>query len=176
MKIVVSVIILLLALSMSASADESNFSTHLHAKFQVRACTNCHDFFDRERDGLSLKSHVGRTPDTCVYCHTRQVTGFKHPDEWFAQPGLYLSGMDAQQTCETMKTALNAKFKNKELLARQIEHHLFEDPRVLWGIEDATPNSGKLPADKKEKDLVKEGLAKWKDQVRAWIQGGMKCQ
>jgi hypothetical protein len=104
------------------------------------------------------------------------VTGFKHPDEWFAQPDLYTSGMDSQQTCETIKTALHAKFKNKELIARQIERHLFEDPRVLWGIEDATPNSGMLPSNKKEKALVKEGLTKWKDQVRSWIQGGMKCQ
>ncbi|OIP61525.1 MAG: hypothetical protein COV68_02960 [Nitrospirae bacterium CG11_big_fil_rev_8_21_14_0_20_41_14] len=104
------------------------------------------------------------------------VTGFKQPDEWFAQPGLYTSGMDSQQTCETIKTALHAKFKNKELIARQLERHLFEDPRVLWGIEDATPNSGMLPSNKKEKDLVKEGLTKWKDQVRSWIQGGMECQ
>jgi len=43
-------------------------------------------------------------------------------------------------------------------------------------IEGATPNSGMLPGGKKEKDLVKEGLPKWKEQVRAWIQGGMKCQ
>jgi len=148
----------------------------LHAKFQVKACTTCHDFFDKERGGLSFKSHEGRTPDMCVYCHTMNVTGFKQPDEWFAQPGLYTSGMDSQQTCETIKTALHAKFKNKELIARQLERHLFEDPRVLWGIEDATPNSGMLPSNKKEKDLVKEGLTKWKDQVRSWIQGGMECQ
>jgi Domain of unknown function (DUF4431) len=54
--------------------------------------------------------------------------------------------------------------------------HLFEDARVLWGIEGATPNSGMLPGGKKENDLVKDGFAKWKDQVRAWIQGGMKCE
>lgn len=175
MKIVISMIVLL-TLSMSAFADDGNFSAHLHAKFQVKACTTCHDFFDKERGGLLFKSHEGRTPDMCVYCHTKAVTGFKHPDEWFAQPGLYLSRMDAQQTCEAIKTALHAKFKSKELIARQLEHHLFEDPRVLWGIEGATPNSGMLPTDKKEKDLVKEGFTKWKDQVRAWTQGGMKCQ
>jgi hypothetical protein len=62
------------------------------------------------------------------------------------------------------------------MVARQMELHLFEDPRVLWGIEGATPNSGMLPGGEKEKDLVKEGFTKWKDQVRAWIQGGMKCQ
>ena len=108
----------------------------------------------------------------CILCHTQDVTGFKYADEWFAQPGLYTSGMDAQQTCEATKTEKHAKFKNKELMARQMELHLFEDPRVLWGIEGATPHSGKLPGGGKEKDLVKEGLAKWKDHVRAWIPGG----
>lgn len=154
----------------------SRFSTHLYAKFQTRGCTSCHDFFEKKLGGLAFKSHEGRSPDTCVFCHTQEVTGFKHADEWFAQPGLYTSGMDAQQTCEAVKTAMHAKFKNSAMVARQIELHLFEDPRVMWGIEAATPNSGKLPGDRKEKDLVKDGLLKWKDQVRAWIQGGMMCR
>jgi hypothetical protein len=175
MKIIIFVVVLL-AWSNSALADDSNFSTHLYSKFQTKGCTICHDYFENDRGGLAFKDHKGRTPDTCVYCHTQAVTGFKHADEWFAQPGLYTSGMDSQQTCEAIKTALHAKFKNKGMLARQMELHLFEDPRVLWGIEDATPNSGKLPGGKKENDLVKEDLTKWKDQVRAWIQGGMKCQ
>ena len=169
-------VVVLLSWRILALAGDSNFSTYLHSKFQTKGCTNCHDFFDKERRGLAFNSHKGRAPDTCVYCHTQDVTGFKHADEWFAQPGLYTSGMDSQQTCEAIKTALNAKFKNKGMVARQMELHLFEDPRVLWGIEEATPNSGMLPGRKKEKDLVKEGLTKWKDQVRAWIQGGMKCQ
>jgi len=169
-------VVVLVAWSIPALAEDSNFSTHLYSKFQNKGCTKCHDFFEERRAGLAFKSHKGRSPDTCVYCHTQDVTGFKHADEWFAQPGLYTSGMNSQQTCEATKTALHAKFKNSTLLARQLELHLFEDPRVLWGIEGATPNSGMLPGGEKEKDLVKEGLPKWKDQVRAWIQGGMKCQ
>jgi hypothetical protein len=169
-------VLVLLAWSLTATADDSKFSTHLHAKFQTKSCTNCHDFFEKKLDGLSFKCHKGRSPDSCVLCHTQEVTGFKHTDDWFAQPGLYTSGMNSQQTCEAIKTAMHAEFKNKEMVARQIELHLFEDPRVLWGIAEATPNSGRLPGDKKEKELVKEGLAKWKDQVRAWIRGGMKCQ
>jgi hypothetical protein len=166
----------LLAWSISALADDSTFSSHLFANFQTKGCTTCHDFYEKERGGLSFNSHNGRTPGMCVYCHTKEVTGFIYSDEWFARPGLYTSGMDAQQTCEATKAALQAAFKNKEMLARQLELHLFEDPRVLWGIEGATPKSGMLPGGAKEKDLVKEGLPKWKDHVRAWIQGGMKCQ
>lgn len=174
MKISISVLILMV-LSISASADDSRFSSHLFAKFQTRGCTTCHDLFEKERGGISFTSHVGRTPEMCVFCHTRGITGFAHADEWFAQPGLYTSGMDSRQTCEAVKTALHAKFKNREMLARQLEAHLFQDPRVLWGIEGATPQSGMLPGGKKEKDLVKEGLSVWKDQVRAWIKGGMEC-
>lgn len=172
-------IIAILVLSWSISAlagDDSNFSTHLYAKFQTRGCTTCHDFFEKERSGIAFTGHAGRSPDICVHCHTRQISGFKSADDWFAQPGLYTSGQNSQQTCEAVKTAMNAKFKSKGLLARQMEHHLFEDPRVLWGIEGATPNSGLLPGGEKEKDLVKEGLTKWKGQVRDWIEGGMKCQ
>lgn len=169
-------LVAVLAWSIPAFANDDNFSTHLYSKFQAKGCTTCHDFFDKKLGGLGLNSHKGRTPDMCVFCHTQEVTGFKHADEWFAQPGLYTSGMDARQTCEAVKTALHAQFKNKTLVARQIELHLFEDPRVLWGIEGATPKSGMLPGNKKENDLVKEGFTKWKDQVKTWIQDGMKCE
>jgi hypothetical protein len=169
-------VVVLLAWSIPVLADDSNFSAHLYSKFQAKGCITCHNFFDKKLGGLALNSHNGRTPDMCVYCHTQEVTGFKHSDDWFAQPGLYTSGMDARQTCEAVKTALHAQFKNKVMVARQMELHLFEDPRVLWGIEGATPKSGMLPGGKKENDLVKEGITKWKDQVKAWIQGGMKCE
>ncbi len=175
MKIILCVIALFV-LSIPALAEDITFSTHLFPKFQVRACTACHDYFEKDRSGLGFKSHKGRSPDMCIYCHTEGVTGFKHADEWFAQPGLYTSGMNPQQTCEAIKKALHTTFKNKQMVARQMELHLFEDPRVLWGIEGATPKSGHLPSDGRENDLVKEGLATWKEQVKAWIDGGMKCQ
>lgn len=160
-----------------AQADDSLFSTNLHAKFQVRSCTNCHDFFDKERNGLSFGSHLDRLDvNGCANCHTQSVNGFAHVEEWFAMPGLYLSRMDAKTTCEATKHALHARFKSNALLAAQMEHHLFADPRVLRGIEGATPNSGKLPFDQKEEDLVKGGMQEWKQQVRAWITGGMKCE
>ncbi len=57
-----------------------------------------------------------------------------------------------------------------------MENHLFNDPRVLWAIEGAIPNSGKLPFNKQEADMVKGGMKEWKFQVMAWINGGMKCE
>lgn len=159
-------------------AEEPDFSVHLFPKFQVKACTECHDFFETRLQGRSFGDHKGRKPKSCVYCHKSSVTGFEHPEEWFARPGLYTSDMNAQETCESVKKALHAEFKSETLLARNIEEHLFKDARVLWAIEGATPNSGKLPKNKKrekETDLVKGGLAEWKAQVQAWISGGMKC-
>jgi hypothetical protein len=168
--------VLVWGVAASAAEDDSRFSTHLFAKFQVRGCTVCHDFHSQERGGLAFASHKGRSPESCVACHSREVTGFEHAEEWFAQPGLYESGMDARQTCEATKAALHARFKNQTLLARQLQKHLLEDPRVLWGIEGATPASGKLPSGKFEADLVKGGMKRWKEEVTAWIDGGMKCE
>lgn len=163
-------------LSGSASAQEAVFSRHLHKKFQVKACTNCHDFHEKKKGGLAFGSHKDRTPDMCAACHSADVTGFKHPEEWFARPGLYTSGMGAKQTCESVKAALNARFKSPELLARDMEKHLLEDARVLWAIEGATPQSGNLPEEKKEKALVQGGLEEWKAQVKAWLEAGLPCR
>jgi len=168
--------IALLTWSVQAWADDSRFSTHLNAKFQVKGCTICHDFFEKNLNGLAFNSHKDRPPEECADCHERSVTGFHDEDEWFAQPDLYTSAMNARQTCEAVKTALHAKFKSSTLVARQLEKHLFEDPRVLWAIEGATPNSGKLPKKKRETDLIKGGMIEWKAQVAAWLKGGMKCE
>ena len=159
-----------------ASADDTKFSTNLHAKFHVKACTVCHDFYEQDKNGLALNSHAKRLDvNRCQKCHNSKVNSFEHPEDWFARPGLYTSGMDARETCEKTKEALHAKFKSDDLLAAQMEKHLFEDPRVLWGIEGGLPNSGKLPFKKEETDLVKGGMKEWKTQVKAWIEGGMKC-
>jgi hypothetical protein len=168
-------LVLLASLSVPAYADDSLFSTHLYAKFQVKACTNCHDFFDKKRGGRAFNTHKGRTAEDCADCHDRGTTGFDD-DEWFARTGLYTSKMTVKQTCEALKTAVQASFKSRALLAKQVEKHLFEDPRVLWAIDGATPQSGQLPEDQKQKDLVKGGLVEWKAQVLAWIKGGMKCE
>lgn len=160
-----------------AHADDSLFSTHLYAKFHAGSCTICHDFFEKEKNGLAFTTHAKRrNVNRCATCHKGGVTGFEHSEEWFAQPELYTSGMDVKKTCETIKEALNAAFKSKKLLARDLEKHLLTDPRVLWGIEGATPKSGGLPFKKRETDLVEGGMAEWKAQVMAWIKGGMKCE
>ena len=170
--------LLLILLCGAAQADDDTlFSTHLHAKFQVRACTVCHDFYEQDKNGLSFNSHAGRLDvNRCQTCHNSKITSFEHAEEWFARPDLYTSGMDARQTCEKTKQALFAGFKSDKLLAAQMKKHLFEDPRVLWGIEGGLPNSGKLPFGKQETDLVKGGMKEWMHQVTAWIDGGMKCR
>ncbi len=158
-------------------ADDTLFSTNLFAKFHAASCTVCHDFFEEEKNGLAFTTHAKRrNVDRCISCHKSSVTGFKHSSDWFAQPDLYTSGMDSKTTCEKIMEVLNAKFKSKDLLARDLKHHLLEDPRVIWGINGATPQSGSLPFKKKETDMVEGGLDEWKKQVMAWINGGMKCE
>jgi hypothetical protein len=167
---------LVLARSPAAPAAESDFSAHLFPKFQAKACTNCHDFFEQQRDGLAYTGHKGRSSEMCTACHNKEVSGFEAAEDWFAQPGLYTSGMTAVQTCEAVKAALHAKFKSKALVVKQIRKHLLEDPRVLWGIEEATPKSGALPSGKRQTDLVKGGMAQWKEQIEDWIARDLKCQ
>lgn len=170
-------VVLTLAFGSAHADDDSLFSAKLYPKFQAKACTNCHDFYEKDRNGLSFNSHANRLDvNRCTICHKHEVTGFEHSSEWFAQPGLYTSNLDAKETCEKTKEALHAKFKSDALLAKQLENHLFNDPRVLWGIEGATEKSGNLPFSKKETDLVKGGLDEWKEDVMDWIKGGMKCE
>ncbi len=158
-----------------APKDDTQFSTHLYAKFQAKSCLGCHDYFEKKLGGLSFTTHVEHTAEKCVECHKQEVTGFLIPEDWFARPGLYTSAMDAKETCEAIKVGLHAQFKHKNRLAKDLAQHLFESPRVLWGIAGATPNSGRLPEGQIEKGLVQGGLAEWKTQVTLWIQGGMKC-
>ncbi len=170
-------LLLIILAPLSARAGDHVFSRRLYPKFQTRACTVCHDFYERTRNGLAFSSHRKRLdPNRCPKCHNAGVTGFKHPEEWFAMPGLYTSGMSPRQTCKKIKEALHARFKSDRLIAAQVERHLFTDPRVLWGIEGATEKSGRLPFKKREKDLVKGGLDEWGKEVRMWTAGGLECE
>ena len=128
-KIIKFALALLLILAFGvAHADDTLFSTNLHAKFQVKACTVCHDFHEQEKNGLAFNSHAKRLDvNRCQKCHTSRVNSFAHPEDWFARPGLYLSGMGAKETCEKTKEALHAKFKSDDLLAAQMEKHLLEE-------------------------------------------------
>ena len=177
-KAIINALSVLMIMTLSlAHADDTLFSTNLHSKFQAKSCTNCHDFHSKDKEGLFYKSHANRQDvNNCVKCHSQKVTGFADTAEWFAQPGLYTSGMDAIETCLETKKALHSEFKSDALMASQLKKHLLEDPRVLWGIEGATPKSGTLPFKKKEHDMVVGGLEEWESQVMAWINGGMKCK
>ncbi len=171
-----SVLVLwLLFIASLAWAEDTRFSTLLASKFQSMACTNCHDFFEKSRKGRAFGTHKGRTPAECTDCHDSSTTGFKDEDEWFARSGLFTSGMSSQKTCQAVMAAQQAQFKSKSLLARQLEKHLLEDPRVQWAIEGATPQSGQLPEGKRATGLVPGGVAEWKAHVLAWIKGGMTC-
>ncbi|MBL6992195.1 MAG: hypothetical protein ISR65_20590 [Bacteriovoracaceae bacterium] len=152
------------------------FSTNLYPKFQARACTKCHDFYEKKLNGLSFTTHKKRVAERCIECHKQKVTGFQHPGDWQAQPGLYTSGMNAKQTCEAIKRSMKAQFKSKKILARDFVKHVFGSPRVKWGIEGATPQSGRLPEELMSGELLQGGFEKLKAEVQAWVEGGMICK
>jgi hypothetical protein len=74
-----------------------------------------------------LEKYLGRWYETARLDHSFE-RGLRNPE-------LYTSGMDAKTTCEKIMEVLFAKFKSRQLLARGLEHHLIEDPRVLWALK-----------------------------------------
>ena len=51
-------------------ADDSLFNTNLFAKFQVKACTTCHDFYEQDKNGLAFTTHAKRLDvNRCKSCH-----------------------------------------------------------------------------------------------------------
>lgn len=166
---------LLIVLCLRMNVEAEPFSKHLYKKFQAKSCTTCHDFFKPDV-GLGANSHHGRGENTCTMCHNPSVTGFKPEVKWHTIQGLYTSDMNAKEVCELTLKFLKEKHPESNDLAKIVEKHLLEDSFVLWGIEGATPNSGKLPFRKTQPDLIKGGMVEWKAQVKAWIDGGMSCE
>lgn len=159
-----------------AAADDTKFSTHLHAKFHHSACLTCHQFFTRNiagtgKRGIGWTHHIANKNRNCVECHTAEVTGFKHAEEWFADPNIDYSGMGPKETCEFVKTTLNGKYSTQEMMLK----HLLTDPRILWAIEGGQEKVGGLPGGKK-RELIPGNFDEWRAQVTAWVGGGMKCE
>ncbi len=159
-----------------AKADDSKFSTNLHAKFHADACLTCHQFFTKKiagtgKKGLAWNTHFARKQQQCTECHTSEVTSMAKAADWFADPELDYSGLGPKETCEFIKTSHHGKVGTPEAMMS----HLLTDPRILWGIKGGLPNSGNLPMGKKQ-ELISGDIDEWRTQVVAWISGGMKCE
>jgi hypothetical protein len=159
-----------------ALADDTKFSTHLHAKFHHSACLTCHQFFTKNiagtgKKGLAWNTHFARKQQKCTECHTTEVSSMEKAEDWFADQELDYTGMGPKETCEFIKTTHHGKTGTPAAMLS----HLMTDPRILWGIKGGLPNSGKLPMGKKA-ELIPGDIDEWRTQVAAWINGGMKCE
>jgi hypothetical protein len=159
----------------SVIADDTKFSTHLHAKFHHPACLTCHQFqtkkiADTGKKGLGWSTHFARKQQQCSECHKPEITGMKAED-WFADKDLDYSGMGPKETCEFIKTTHNGKTGTPDAMMS----HLLTDPRILWAIKGGLPSSGNLPMGKKA-ELIPGDIDEWRAQATAWVGGGMKCE
>lgn len=166
----------LAALSASAWADDTKFSTHLHAKFHHSSCLTCHQFFTKNiagtgKKGIGWTNHFARKQQACTECHTTAVTSMEKAEDWFADKDLDYTGMGPKETCEFIKTTHHGKTGTPAAMLS----HLMTDPRILWAIKGGLPNAGGLPQGKKA-ELIPGDIDEWRTQVAAWINGGMKCE
>lgn len=157
-------------------ADDTKFSTHLHAKFHHSACLTCHQFFTKNiagtgKKGLAWNTHFARKKQACTECHTSDVTSMEKAADWFADPEIDYSGLGPKETCEFIKTTHHGKVGTPAAMMA----HLLTDPRILWGIKGGLPKSGQLPMGK-SRELIPGDIDEWRTQVAAWVGGGMKCE
>lgn len=157
-----------------AQADDTKFSTNLHAKFHAKACLTCHQFDTKSINGggkgLGWTTHFARKQQKCETCHTPEVTGMKGED-WFADKELDYTGLGPKETCEFIKISHHGKTGTPAAMTA----HLLTDPRILWGIKGGLPTAGNLPFGKKT-ELISGDMEEWTKQVTAWVGGGMKCE
>ncbi len=152
-----------LLLSLGAGAAEpAKFADALHKKFQHPRCLQCHQFNSRRSNGRAYTSHSAR--HLCDNCHTAHLTGLAR-GEWVA-PGERLdhTGLGAAETCERIKRNLGPGDPREKL-----GHHLLHDARVRWALESGMTPAGRFPT-------VPGGFEAWVRDVRAWLDGGMRCE
>lgn len=155
-------------------ADDTKFSTNLHAKFHQKACLTCHQFNTKSINGggkgLGFSTHFARKQQKCETCHTAEVTGMKDGD-WLVDNEIDYTGLGPKETCEFIKATHHGKINTPAAMTS----HLLTDPRILWAIQGGLPSSGNLPFGKKA-ELISGDMAEWTKQVTAWVGGGMKCE
>jgi len=172
------------------------FGDQLYPKFQNARCLNCHHFNGPGGLGsqrvrlsggqLSDGAHSTLMNGNCTLsCHTEAVTGIPATapaqQQWHA-PATTMDwfGLNAQQTCNLIKTVDNARFGT----AAAMLGHLRLDPNntavgdrlVRWAISTRrVPYASTAQLGGVQLPDGPGTLAEWNTQVEAWINGGMLC-
>ena len=141
-----------------------------------KRCMNCHPSDDYPRQGEDSHIHrfgVQRGPDDhgvealqCVSCHQEAnnlMSGVPGAPHW----GLAPKSMGwAGLTKNEIAAAMLDRSKNGGRSLAEIEHHLTEDPLVLWVFEPGVNNEGTA----REKPPISKD--EWVSAVKTWIAAG----
>ena len=141
-----------------------------------KRCMNCHPADDYPRQGEDSHIHrfgVQRGPADhgvdalqCGSCHQEAnnlMSGVPGAPHWGLAPkSMGWAGLDKYQIAEAMLD----KSKNGGRSLAEIEHHLTEDPLVLWVFEPGVNNEG---TERQKPPLTKE---EWVSAVKTWIADG----
>ncbi len=144
------------------AAEPVKFSDALYQKFQHPRCLQCHQFNSKRSNGRSHTSHRSRY--LCDNCHTQRITGLPR-GEWMApNERMDYTGLGPVETCELIKRNLGQGDPRQ-----QMTHHLLNDARIRWALDNGMTPAGKFPS-------VPGGYEAWARETQAWIDGGMLCE
>lgn len=181
------VLVLLLSFSLSTAREgftdpsespatvEDPFAQMMQVVSHKR-CVNCHPAGDRPHQGEDSHEHrfgVQRGLDghglatlQCGTCHqasNNQLSGVPGAPHWHLAPrSMGWEGMTPIEIAQAMTDPA----RNGGRSIEEIEHHLTEDPLVLWVFEPGVDHEGK-PREKPP--ISKEAYIK---AVKAWIANG----
>ncbi len=142
-------------------AQRTSFAETLYPSFQHARCLTCHQFNSRRSHGLSYTSHRNRY--LCDTCHQPRLTGLKG-GEWQAPlPRLDWTGLAPRETCELIKRNAGGD------AGQRLRAHLLTDGRIHWALDSGMTPAGRHPT-------VDGGSAAWRQEVLAWVEGGMRCE
>ncbi len=141
-----------------------------------RRCMNCHPSDDYPRQGDDSHYHrfgVQRGPNNnglaalqCASCHQESnniLAGVPGAPHWSLAPiSMGWRGLDKYEIAANMLD----RSKNGNRSIAEIEHHLTEDPLVLWAFEPGVDNEGK---EREKPPLSKD---EWIKAVKEWVATG----
>jgi hypothetical protein len=74
------------------------------------------------------------------------------------------TGMGPVETCQLIKRNLGVGD-----IRGKMAHHLLQGGRVRWAVDNGMTPAGMFPT-------MPGGYEEWAREVRAWIDGGMRCE
>jgi hypothetical protein len=149
----------------------------VYTVLQHPRCLNCHPAGDRPLQGDASQPHVQnvrRGPDgkghyalRCDACHQDHNLPGPHlppgaPSWHLPHPGMPLvfEGRTSSELCRQLRDPA----QNGGRTPAQLEHHMEQDPLVLWGWD---PGPGRAPVPTPQPEFA--------EAVRAWVAAGCDC-